>query len=75
MHPADIKAAIEKAGSSLIEIATGLGVSGMAVSHVVHGRATSRRVAEAIGAKIGKQPDAIWPGRYSHNFGKRKGRK
>lgn len=64
MHPADIKAALEKAGSSQIKIAKALKVSDTAVCHVIHGRATSRRTAEMIAFKTGLPISELWPGRY-----------
>lgn len=64
MHPADIKAAIEKAGSSQIAIARKLGVSDVAVNHVIYGRSTSRRIADEI-SRVTKIPlSKLWPGRY-----------
>jgi len=64
MHPADIKAALEKADSSQIEIARICDVSDTAVNHVIYGRSTSRRIADAIAKKTGKPLSELWPGRY-----------
>lgn len=68
MHPADIKAALEKANSSQIQIAKLCQVSDTAVNHVIYGRATSRRIADAIAQKTGLPLSILWPGRYeNHN--------
>jgi len=64
MHPADIKAALEKAGTSQIKIATALELSESAINHVIYGRSTSRRVADLIASKTGLPLSKLWPGRY-----------
>lgn len=64
MHYADIKAALEKAGSSQADIARDLKVSKTTVFKVIRGRDSSRRVADAIAKKIGKPVSEIWPGTY-----------
>lgn len=64
MHPADIKAELEKAGSSQVEIARQCKVSDVAVNHVIYGRSTSRNIAGAIANITGKTLDQLWPGRY-----------
>ena len=63
-HPEDIKAALKKAGSSQVDIARQLSVCTSAVAHIVAGRETGRRIADAIAAKIGKPLSELWPGRY-----------
>lgn len=66
MHYADIIAGLHKAGTSGALIADELGVTPQAVSRVIHGRISSRRIAECISAAIGKPPTVIWPdGRYA----------
>lgn len=65
MHPADIKSAIEKAGSSQSAIARALGRSDVAVNHVIYGRSSSRAIAGHIAALTGKTLDELWPGRYA----------
>ena len=65
MHPADIKAEIEKSGTSQADLSRDLKVSKTVVNEVIYGRTTSRRIAEHIAAKIGKSIDEIWPGRYT----------
>jgi lambda repressor-like predicted transcriptional regulator len=64
MHPADIKAALEKAGSSQIKIAKALEVSDTSVNHVIYGRATSRRTADLIADTTGIPISTLWPNRY-----------
>lgn len=65
MHPADIKAALEKAGSNQDKIAKTLKLSDSAINHVIYGRSTSRRVADLIAETTGKTLDELWPGRYN----------
>ena len=65
MHPANIKAALEIAGTNQTEIASELSVSDTAVNHVITGRSASRRIAEHIAQKIGKSIEDIWPGKYT----------
>ncbi|MCA0175192.1 MAG: helix-turn-helix domain-containing protein [Proteobacteria bacterium] len=60
MHPEQIKAAIRMAGTTQARIADDLGVSHMAVSHVIHSRSESARVKHAIAATIGRSVDQIW---------------
>lgn len=69
MHPEDIKAILRKRGSTLAAIAADLHVSPSAVSHVVAGRAESARVARRIADVIGREPAAIWPGKYGRKAG------
>ena len=64
MHPADIKAALNKKGSSQAKIAYDLKRGTQTVSNVVNGRSTSRLIAQAIADEIGLTLDEIWPGRY-----------
>jgi len=65
MHPADIKADLEKSGIKQAELARELEVSKTVVNEVIYGRRTSRRIAETIAGKINKPIDEIWPGRYT----------
>lgn len=51
-------------GTTPSAIADGLNLSRMTVSNVIHGRITSRRVAEAISNVVKKPVHALWPGRY-----------
>lgn len=64
MHPEDIKAAIRKAQTSPAQIARALRITDMAVSHVIHGRCTSRRVARAISAATKLPISQLWPNKY-----------
>lgn len=64
MHPADIKAAIEKAGSSQADIARKLGITRCAVSLVVSGHSKSANVAGAIAEVTGIPAHKLWPGLY-----------
>lgn len=62
-HPADIKAALEKKGWTLMSLARHHGLtSGTSMSHVFDRSypANERRIAEAIGVP----PQLIWPSRY-----------
>ena len=72
MHPADIKAALQKAGSSQVEIAEECNVSANSVSHVIYGRSTSRPIATAISKKTGLSLDELWPGRYDQSSKRRR---
>lgn len=64
MHPADIKAAIQKRGSSQAKIADAANVSRSHVSYVIQGRSKSRRIADAISRATGIPVDRLWPGKY-----------
>jgi lambda repressor-like predicted transcriptional regulator len=64
MHPADIKAALQKNGSSLANVARKLEVSRTTVTLVVQGKATSRRVANEIAAQTNRSVSRLFPGRY-----------
>ena len=64
MHPADIKAELQKRGSPCARSADRLDVPRSTVSQVVNGKASSRKVALEIARVIGKPASAIWPGRY-----------
>lgn len=61
MHPADIKALIEKAGTNQARIASQLGVTRGAVSAVISGGAKSGRIALAISEAIGVPLIELWP--------------
>lgn len=77
MHPADITAALRKAGSSQAEIARRLKVSRTAVCSVVANRPANRskRIARAISRQIGIPVDSIWPGTYSSTTTRRRPRR
>ncbi len=63
-HPADIKAALDKAGWTLRGLAAHHGIKGSStLSHTLEGRSyplNEKRIADAIGV----QPQDIWPSRY-----------
>jgi len=70
MHPADISAALRKAGSSQAQIARWFAeqgqkpVSHAAVHMVVSGRGCSARIARRI-SEVTRLPVAVlWPGKY-----------
>lgn len=64
MHPADIKAALQKRGSSQAKIAQAAKVTAAHVSYVVQGRSKSRRIANLISNATGISVDRMWPGKY-----------
>jgi len=64
MHPADINSALIKKGTNQTIIAESLGISHVAVSHVIRGRSTSKRIADAVSKATGISVDKLWPGRY-----------
>lgn len=64
MHPADIKAALQKSGSNQTRIADQLHISYNAVSNVIYGRMKSRRVALAVSGATGIPVEKLWPGKY-----------
>ena len=64
MHPADIKAALQKRGTNQSKIAETMKVSRSTVTYVIQGRSKSRRVAEAISTATGIPVDRLWPGKY-----------
>lgn len=65
MHPEQIKAAIRMKGITPSAIADELGLSRMTVSHVIHGRGISARVATRISEVVGLAASEIWPGKYA----------
>ena len=67
MHWSDVKAALEKSGSSLATIAANLGVSNAAITKIKH--RPCARIQDAIAKALEKKPAAIWPTRYYHSNG------
>lgn len=65
MHPADIKAALAKAGKTQVAIARGLGVHPVTVNQVIKGRCRSARIAAAIARATKVKLNDLWPGVYS----------
>lgn len=64
MHPADIKAALQKRGTNQSKIAETMNVSRSTVTYVIQGRSKSGRVAQAISQATGIPVDRLWPGQY-----------
>lgn len=62
-HKADIKAALEKAGCNLRQIAVEEGLEPRSSARVLYAKwGTMER---AIAAKLGVAPEIIWPSRYT----------
>lgn len=70
MHPADIKAHIQKAGSNQSAVArsvngrSGKGVTPGAVYLVIRGLAKSHAIAKRISQITGVPVGELWPGKY-----------
>lgn len=65
MHPADIIAALTKAGHPATEVANDLEVDRSTVSLVIHSKGTSYNVASYISVVTGVPLNKLWPdGRY-----------
>lgn len=70
MHPADIKAELEKRGLSQVAIAKlstrgeGRHVDRSAVCRVINGTLTSRQIARCISQAICQPVGVLWPGKY-----------
>lgn len=66
MHPADIKAAIQKAGSSQADVARTLkpAVTPSAVWAVINGNSRSAAIAQHISRVTGLPVHSMWPGAY-----------
>jgi len=60
MHPADIKAELEKKNVTAAAIADELGVSRTAVSNVIKGTTRSDRIRKHIAQVINKSVNSIW---------------
>ena len=65
MHPADIKAEIEKAGLTQMDLARSTRVSHPTIHLVIYGKSRSKKVETAIAKVIGKPLTAIWPKWYA----------
>lgn len=65
MHPADIKASLEKKGRPCAWIARELGVTPTSVSRVIKGDLVSRRIASRIATELGVSLNRLWPGKYT----------
>ena len=64
MHREDIKAGLRKAGFTLSAIARELGVTTTTISKIVKGSCTSRRIEEAIAAKLDLPVEVVFPEKY-----------
>lgn len=72
MHPADIKALLEKAGVTQTAIAqklagrsrSGAAVTAAAVHLVICGKSRSQAIAKAISAAVARPVSQLWPGKY-----------
>ena len=71
MHPEDIKAALRKKGHTLASVAASIRgrqhdapVTRGAVTRVVQGVLTSRRIAQEIARITGRTVRELWPGKY-----------
>ena len=60
----EIKMRLRIAGSSLAQIARDLDVAATTVTSVSQGYRRSRRIENAIAAKLGMLPEALWRDRY-----------
>lgn len=64
MNPHDIISSLKKMGKTQTGIANDLGITPCVVSHAIHGRITSYRVAIHIAGLLKKSVDELWPGKY-----------
>ncbi len=62
-----IKARLRIAGTSLAQISRELGGSHTKVGMACQGYSRSRRVEEAIAAKLSVDPESLWPDRYDQS--------
>lgn len=65
---------LRRRGFTQADVARRLKVEHATVSNIVHGRATSYRVASLLAAIIGRGVREIWPGRYEFKPRKRRNR-
>lgn len=71
-HPADIKAAIEKAGWSLRRLSKHQGMAAASLSMALH--RPWPRAERIIADAVGIAPQTIWPSRYEPNGRPKQGR-
>lgn len=62
-HKADIKAALEKAGTNYEKLAEEHGIAGSTLRNAL--RFKYPKCERIIAQKIGVEPEVIWPSRYS----------
>ncbi len=65
MHPAQIKAGLEMAGYTQVDVAEQLGLARNTINYVVSGRGRSRVVENRIAVILGKSLHDLWPQWYS----------
>ncbi len=61
MKPLDIQYELKKRNITQEAIAKEVGVTGMAVSYVIHKKMVSRHIMVAIAQKIGRDPVEVFP--------------
>lgn len=71
-HPADIKAALEKAGWSLRRLSVHHGLGAQSLQKCLH--QPWPRAEHLVAAAIGKQPRHLWPSRYNADGSPKRGR-
>lgn len=71
MHPAQIKAAIQMRGYSLVALAEALKIDRSLIGKVISGRSRSAQVEEAIAKVIARPIHEIWPQWYRADGTKR----
>ncbi|TBR38131.1 transcriptional regulator [Marinomonas agarivorans] len=62
-HVADIKAALEKAGTNFERLATEHGITGATLRNAL--RVKYPKAEKIIADRIGVEPSVIWPSRYA----------
>lgn len=67
MHPALIKAALEIAGYTQMDIADDCEVSSTSVREVIHGKSRSAKIESQIAKVLDTTPQALWPDWYGPN--------
>ncbi|WP_123591389.1 helix-turn-helix domain-containing protein [Salinisphaera orenii] len=71
-HPADIKAALEKAGWSLRRLSVHHGLGAQSLQKCLH--QPWPRAERLVAAAIGRQPRQVWPSRYHADGTPKRGR-
>ena len=61
MESYEIKYHLARTGHNVRAIADELGVTSQAVSQVIHGRDSSRRISQAVADAIGKPLEEVFP--------------
>lgn len=63
---------LRKRGHTQASLAEALGLAHATVNNVLHGRATSHRVASMVAEIVGRRMEDLWPGRYEYRARRRK---